>query len=596
MNLDPVIQERASYWATSEAFDKTTRAEVAALIDGKREKDIVDRFYRDLEFGTGGLRGIIGAGTARMNIYNVRKASTALARHLKEAFPHEALKVAVSHDSRRFSRDFAKATVEVMAAHGIQALITRELRPVPMLSFMTRHFGCHAGVCVTASHNPPEYNGYKVYWQTGGQLVPPHDKAIITHYGKIKDYSDIKRMPFEEAVAKGLAREVGEELDEAYFAKVAALSLRPEGRKGFKIVYSPLHGAGLYPVVEMLRRYGFTDVTVVPEQERPDGNFPTVKSPNPENPSAMDMARDLGKKLQADLVLATDPDCDRIGMEILVNGAYVRPNGNQIGALLNHFVLNAQKELGRLPANPLVIKTVVTTDLQADLAAEFGATCDETLTGFKWICQRVEEYESGERKPSRQFVCGGEESYGFLAGSFVRDKDAVISCCLAAEMVAYYKSQGKSVLDVLDQMFQKHGAYYETLADITLPGKDGADQIASMMARLRADPPREIDGIGVKLLRDFDTQQVLSASDRTFKHTANLDFPKSNVLQFVLLDGTKVSVRPSGTEPKIKFYVSVKDEAAKGQSGETLHRIKAKCQSRAERIEAIFVAMAKGNN
>jgi phosphoglucomutase len=596
MHLDPVIQERASYWATSEAFDTATRAEVAELIAGKREKDIVDRFYRDLEFGTGGLRGILGAGTARMNIYNVRKASTALATYLKEAFPGEQLKVAISHDSRRYSRDFAKATVEVMAAHGIQALITRELRPVPMLSFMTRHFGCHAGVCVTASHNPPEYNGYKVYWQTGGQLVPPHDQAIITHYGKIKNYGDIKRMPYEEAVAKGLAREVGQELDEAYFAKVAALSLRPEGRGNFKIVYSPLHGAGLYPVVEMLRRYGFADVTVVPEQERPDGNFPTVKSPNPENPSAMDMARELGKKLKADLVLATDPDCDRIGMEILVDGAYVRPNGNQIGALLNHYVLSAQKELGRLPAQPLVIKTVVTTDLQADLAAEFGAACDETLTGFKWICQRVDEYETGKRKPYRQFVCGGEESYGFLAGSFVRDKDAVISCCLAAEMVAFYKSQGKSVLDVLDQMFQKHGAYYETLADITLPGKDGADQIAAMMARLRADPPHKIDGIGVQLLRDFDTLQVLSASDKGFHRTDSLDFPRSNVLQFVLVDGTKVSVRPSGTEPKIKFYVSVKDDSAKGLSGDKLRQIKTKCQKRAESIEAIFVAMARSVN
>ena len=595
MNLDPTIQERASYWATSDAFDQATRKEVADLIAAKREKDIVDRFYRDLEFGTGGLRGILGAGTARMNIYNVRKASTALAAYLKEAFPGEQLKVAISHDSRRYSRDFAKATVEVMAAHGIQALITSELRPVPMLSFMTRHFGCHAGVCVTASHNPPEYNGYKVYWQTGGQLVPPHDKAIITHYGKIKNYAEIKHIPYTDAVAKGLAREVGSELDEAYFSKVAALSLRSEGRKNFKIVYSPLHGAGLFPVVEMLRRYGFADVTVVPEQERPDGNFPTVKSPNPENPTAMDMARELGKKLKADLVLATDPDCDRIGMEILVDGEYVRPNGNQIGALLNHYVLSSQKELGRLPPEPLVIKTVVTTDLQADLAAEFGATCDETLTGFKWICQRVEEYETGKRKPYRQFVCGGEESYGFLAGSFVRDKDAVISCCLAAEMVAYYKSQGKSVLDVLDQMFKNHGAYFETLADITLPGKDGADQIAAMMAKLRADPPRQIDGIAVKTLRDFETLKVLDASDKGFQATGVLDYPRSNVLQFVLVDGTKVSVRPSGTEPKIKFYVSVKDDAARGKSGAQLQSIKAKCQKRAESIESIFVSMARGS-
>ena len=343
----------------------------------------------------------------------------------------------------------------------------------------------------------------------------------------------------------------------------------------------------------MLNRYGFKDVTVVPEQDKPDGNFPTVASPNPENPAAMDMARALGKKLGADLVLATDPDCDRIGMEILVKGEYVRPNGNQIGALLNHYVLSSQKALGRLPASPLVIKTVVTTDLQADLAHEFGASCDETLTGFKWICQRIEEYETGARKPYRKFVCGGEESYGFLAGSFVRDKDAVISCCLAAEMVAYYKSKGQTVLDALDHMFQMHGVYHETLADLTLPGKDGADQIAAMMARLRTDPPRVIDGIAVKLLRDFDTSQILAASGHGFKKTDDLPFPRSNVLQFELIDGTKVSVRPSGTEPKIKFYVSVKDPEAKGQSGAKLDQIKALCRQRAERIEAIFVTMAK---
>jgi len=593
MTIDATILERANYWATADVFDASTRSEVAGLIASNQQKDLTDRFYRDLEFGTGGMRGILGAGTARMNIYNVRKASAALATHMQKVFPGEKLRVAISHDSRRFSREFAKATAEVMAAYGIEALITRELRPVPMLSFMTRHFGCHAGVCVTASHNPPDYNGYKVYWQDGGQLVPPHDKAIIERYSAIKNYSDIKILPYDQALAKGLVREIGAELDEAYFTKVLALSLRPEGREGFKIVYSPLHGAGRYPVVEMLNRYGFKDVTVVPEQDKPDGNFPTVASPNPENPAAMDMARALGRKLGADLVLATDPDCDRIGMEILVNGEYVRPNGNQIGALLNHYVLSSQKELGRLPANPLVIKTVVTTDLQADLAKEFGASCDETLTGFKWICQRIEEYETGARKPYRKFVCGGEESYGFLADSFVRDKDAVISCCLAAEMVAYYKSKGQTVLDALDQMFRKHGVYHETLADLTLPGKDGADQIAAMMARLRADPPRVIDGIAVKLLRDFDTSQILAASGNGFTKAEDLPFPRSNVLQFELIDGTKVSVRPSGTEPKIKFYVSVKDPEAKGQSGPKLEHLKAQCRQRAERIEAIFVAMAK---
>ena len=595
MITDSTITERAQYWATAQVFDPETRREIATLIEQNDAKELTERFYRDLEFGTGGLRGILGAGTSRMNIYNVRKATTALATYLKELHPGaQDLKVALSHDSRHYSRAFAKAAAEVLAAHGIQALLTQALRPVPMLSFMTRHFGCAAGVCVTASHNPPDYNGYKVYWRTGGQLVPPHDKNIIDIYARIKDYDQVKTIPFEEGIAQGLIKEVGAELDEAYFARVKSLSMHAEGRAGFKIVYTPLHGAGLYPVTEMLKRYGFTDVQVVPEQREPDGSFPTVKSPNPEVPAAMDMARALARKTDADLILATDPDCDRIGMEIKVEDRYFRPNGNQIGCLLNDYVLASLKEQGRLPIHPLVVKTIVTTDLQADLAAEYGATCDETLTGFKWICQLIEDYETGKRQPKRDFVCGGEESYGFLAGSFVRDKDAVIACSLAAEMVAYYKSKGLTVIQALDRMFTKHGVYQETLADLTLPGKEGAEQIAHMMDRLRRDPPREIDGIPVQKIRDFETRQETSATGDGFVKSGDLTLPRSNVLQFMLNDGTKISVRPSGTEPKIKFYVSVKAPEGKGQTGETLARIKSQATERTKRIEDIFVAMAKG--
>jgi phosphoglucomutase len=590
---DPAVIERARYWATAPVFDETTRKEITTLLERSDTKELTERFYRDLEFGTGGLRGILGAGTSRMNIYNVRKATTALAQHLAATFPGESLKVAISHDSRRFSRDFAKATAEVLAGHGIQALITKDLRPVPMLSFMVRHFQCHAGVCVTASHNPPNYNGYKVYWRTGGQLVPPHDEAIIRRYGAISGYEGVKSVPYTQALVKGLVKEIGAELDEPYFAKVTALSLRSEGRQGLKIVYTPLHGSGLYPVTEMLKRFGFTDVTVVPEQEQPDGFFPTVKSPNPENPAALDMARDLAVKIGADLILATDPDCDRIGMEVRVGQHFFRPNGNQIGALLNEYVLAGMKEKGRLPASPLVIKTVVTTDLQADVAKEFGALCEETLTGFKWICQLIEDYDTGARKPARTFACGGEESYGFLAGSFVRDKDAVISCCLAAEMVAYYKSKSISVIDALDSLFQRHGVYHETLADLTLPGKEGAEQIAAMMARLRQSPPRVIDGIPVQKLRDFATGQELAAGEGGFTAAGTIPLPKSNVLQFILNDGTKISVRPSGTEPKIKFYVSVKDPQGIGKRGDALDAIKTRSEARAKRIEDIFVAMAK---
>ncbi len=591
MTTDKQILDRANYWASSTTFDSKTKDEVKKLLTANNTKELTDRFYRDLEFGTGGLRGILGAGTSRMNIYNIRKATTALATYIKTQVKG-TIKVAISHDSRRFSREFAQATAEVFAAHGITALITKDLRPVPMLSYMVRHYGCQAGVCVTASHNPPDYNGYKVYWATGGQIVPPHDKAVIACYGNIATYDELTHIPYEEGKAKGLIEEIGSELDEAYFAKVKALSLNSQGRKSFKIVYSPLHGSGLFPVTEMLKRFGFEDVVVVPEQRDPDGNFPTVSSPNPENPSAMNLARELGKKIGADLILATDPDCDRIGMEVLVNGSYFRPNGNQIGALLTEYVLSARSANGSLPKNPLVIKTVVTSDLQADLAKEFGAHCDETLTGFKWICDVIESYHQGSITPKREFVCGGEESYGFLADSFVRDKDGVIACCIAAEMVAAYKAQNKTVIDALDRMFKKHGAYYETLADLTLPGKDGADRIRQMMQRLRANPPQVIDGINVKTLRDFETSQIFDLKNGALIKTGAITLPRSDVLQFILDDGTKVSVRPSGTEPKIKFYVSVRDPSAVGTSGETLKAIKENCQNRAKRIEEIFVAMA----
>ena len=594
---DEKILAKARDWATSNAFDAKTRAEIAMLVEQKNHAELTERFYRELEFGTGGMRGIIGAGTNRMNVYNIRRATTALATYLKQAFPKDAaagqLKVALSHDSRHFSRDFAKATAEVLAAHGITALITKELRPVPMLSFMVRHFGCKAGVCVTASHNPPNYNGYKVYWETGGQLVPPHDQAIIELYTHGVAYNALQTLPYDQGIAKGIIKEIGAELDEAYFAKVKALSMSDLGRKGFKVVYTPLHGSGLYPVTEMLKRFGFSDVLVVPEQRAPDGDFPTVKSPNPEDPDAMNMARKLALETGADLILATDPDCDRIGMEIRVGDRFFRPNGNQIGCLMNDYVLSSLKEKGRLPANPLIVKTIVTTDLQDDLAKEYGAHCDETLTGFKWICQLIEDYQTGKLSPRREFVCGGEESYGFLAGSFVRDKDGVLSCCLAAEMVATYKAQGKTVVDALDRMFNKHGVYQESLYNLTLPGKNGADAIRGMMTKLRKAPPTVIDGIAVAKLRDFETRQELTPADGSFKKSGDLSLPKSDVLQFILKDGTKVSVRPSGTEPKIKFYVSVREPSAKGKVGAELGAIKASCIERVKRIEDLFVAMAK---
>lgn len=601
-NLVDVARERARYWATSAAFDLATRQEVQGLLDTGNEPEIVNRFYRELEFGTGGMRGILGAGSCRMNIYNIRKATTALARYLKDYHAGKPggstqLSVAIAYDSRHRSQEFARAAAGVLAANGIKALITKDLRPTPMLSFMTRHFRCAGGICITASHNPPEYNGYKVYWQTGAQLVPPHDSEIIKRYATIEGYETLEFMEYEEAKAKGLVREVGGDLDEVYFTKIAGLMLHEKDlgvseRSRFKIVYTPLHGTGLFPVTECLKRFGFSNVMVPPAQRDPDGRFPTVKYPNPEEPEAMGMAIELARQAQADLVLGTDPDTDRIGIVVREGTDYVIFNGNQIGCLLTEFVLEGLSAAGRLPQNPLVIKTVVTTDLQSDIARHYGARCEETLTGFKWICDRIESYENGTLSPKWNYVCGGEESYGFLMDHFVRDKDAVAACCIAAEMVCWYKSRGLTMSQVLDRLYMRHGLYHELLHTITLPGQTGEARMKAMMARLRTDPPLKLAGRNVKIIRDYEEGRELAVTATGPKETGKLTLPKSDVLQFELDDGSKVSVRPSGTEPKIKFYVSVKDVRAKGCKESELAAFKAAARARASEIQQTFVDLA----
>jgi phosphoglucomutase len=591
--IAPEILERAKYWATAEVFDSETRREISDLIEKGAAKELDDRFYRDLEFGTGGLRGILGAGTARMNYYNLRKAACALAQYVLQANPGKSNSVAIAYDSRKFSQEFARATAEVLAAHKIKSFITKELRPVPMLSFMVRHYGCAAGVCVTASHNPPEYNGFKVYWNTGGQVVPPHDGHIIRNYNAIVDYGKIPSMPYSEALKAGLVQEVGTEFDRIYFEQVETLSLRKQGRDNFKIVFTPLHGTGFGPVKEGLRRFGFENVHVVPEQQNPDSRFPTVKYPNPEEPEALKLAVELGRKIGADLVLGTDPDCDRVGIVIREDGDYIYLNGNQIGCLLIDYFLSATKDAGKMPASPLVIKTIVTTELQDEIAKYYGAHVEDTLTGFKWICQRIEDYETGKVLPYRKYVCGGEESYGFLAGSFVRDKDGVIACCVAAEMVAHYKSRGLKMTQVLDQIFRRHGVYQESLKTITLPGKEGAERINAMMQKLRLDPPREIAGVEVSLIRDIKTSEEYSTESGKKQKIRTLTLPSSDVLQFILKDGTKVSARPSGTEPKIKFYVSVREAVSPSISDTDLQRVKQNCLQRIAAIEAQFTQLAQ---
>ena len=589
--LEKDIHSVADYWASADVFDDGTRNEIKQLIDAKNNDELSERFYRDLEFGTGGLRGILGAGTNRMNIYNVRKASHALALYIKENIPADVEnRVAVSYDSRRYSREFAEATAEVMAGHGIRCYITKELRPTPMLSYMVRHFACQGGVCVTASHNPPDYNGYKVYWQTGGQIVPPHDKGIIALYQSCREYDEIPVTSFKKGLESGLIKEVGEEFDEIYFEKVASLATHRQTAP-LKIVYTPLHGTGAYPVVSCLKRFGFDDVLLVKEQAQPNGDFPTVAYPNPEDPDALEMAIALAKKEDADLVLASDPDADRIGIAFKENGSYTMLNGNQIGSLLVDYVLSSSKASGRLPENPLVIKTVVTTDLQTDIAAYYGAECLETLTGFKWICQLIDDIETGAVTPHRNYVCGGEESFGFLAGDFVRDKDAVSASCIAAEMVSYYKSQGKTLTQVLDSIFRRHGVYQESLKTVTLPGRQGVEKISSIMGELRKNPPSVIDGTKVTKFKDLLNSKVYKMGSEGFVDAGAITLPSSNVLQFELEDGSKISARPSGTEPKIKFYFSVKAAVSNDLTNTEFEKVKTTCQNRLASLEKALASL-----
>ncbi len=590
-NLEKNILAKASYWATSTDFDKGTNRHVQKLLDEGRTIELTDSFYRDLEFGTGGLRGILGPGTARMNIYNVRRAATALSLYTLQQTQNKKSRVsiAITFDCRLFSHEFAKAAAEVFANFGIHSYITEELRPVPMLSFMVRKYGCTAGVCVTASHNPPNYNGLKVYWGEGSQLVPPHDVGIIEIYNKTESYGDLRYLDYSVALAKGLVTVVSKELDDDYFFHVEGLALHRTERSPIKIVYSPLHGTGFYPVTECLKRFGFQDVEVVASQKEPDGHFPTVTAPNPEDPQAMSLAVEQAKAHGADLVLATDPDTDRIGMVVRENGNYKRFNGNQTICLLTEYILSSQKMLKQLPAKGYVIKTVVTTELMRDISEHYQIRCDETLTGFKWICDLINRYEVSPEHRGSQFICGGEESYGFLAGDFVRDKDAVISCCVAAEMLAFYKKQGKTLSDVMDTLFLRHGVYDDDLYTLTLPGQSGAQQIANLMDRLRTNPPTVIGGIDVSILRDFANSQEYQKIKNAFEPTASLRFPSSNVLQLILADGCKISARPSGTEPKIKFYFSVHAEVADEKS---LARAKTLATEKLASIKSAFIEMA----
>ncbi|OJZ13295.1 phospho-sugar mutase [Sphingobacterium sp. 40-24] len=548
-NLDKDIQKKIEDWLTP-SYDEGTRKAVQDLIDNNEETELTDSFYKDLEFGTGGLRGIMGFGSNRMNKYTIGKATQGFANYLKKQFPDQEIKVAVSYDSRNNSQAFGQLVANVFAANGIKVHLFTALRPTPMLSFAIRHFGCQSGVMLTASHNPKEYNGYKAYWNDGCQLTAPHDKNVIDEVNAINAVNDIK---FEGNTHNIIP--VGDEIDQLYIDANKKLSIHPEAvlaQKNLKIVFSPIHGTGITIVPKMLEAWGFEHVSVVAEQATPDGNFPTVIYPNPEEEDAMALAKKKGEEIDADLVLATDPDADRVGIAVKNNkGEFQLLNGNQIGSLLVYYVLSAKSELKQLGSNPYIVKTIVTSNLQADIADHYGVKHYETLTGFKYIGELITNLGD-----SAQYLVGGEESYGFLVGDLVRDKDAPNSCAFLAEMTAYFKTKGKTVYEVLLDIYKEFGCYQEKLISLTKKGKAGAEEIQAMMNGLRHNLPTILGGIKVKEIRDYQLSQT---TDMSTGERRAISLPKSDVLQFITVDGDVISARPSGTEPKIKFYCSVKE-------------------------------------
>lgn len=545
-------KEKYNEWINSDVINEETKNELRNISD---EKEIEDRFYQDLDFGTGGLRGIIGAGSNRMNIYTVAKATQGFANYLNDNFTEPA--VAIAHDSRNMSDEFAKAAALTLCANNIKVYLYESLRPTPMLSFAVRELKCSGGIVVTASHNPKIYNGYKVYDEFGGQVTDAKAKTIINCVNAVDDFSKIKNMDENEAVEKGLLKYVGEDLDKIYYDKVKGLAIRTdlvkEKADTLNVIYTPIHGSGNIPVRTVLKQLGYSNVKVVKEQELPDGNFPTASYPNPENPDVFKLALKMAETENPDIIFGTDPDCDRIGVVVKDSqGNYQVLTGNQTGLLLTHYVLSSLKETNKLPDNGVVIKTIVTTEGARAVAEDFNVELMEVLTGFKYIGEKIREFEDAGDK---SYLFGFEESYGYLAGTFVRDKDAVIASMLVCEMALYYKEQGKSLYEALIELYEKYGYFKEQLVSIELKGKEGQEKIASCIEGMRNDPINAIDG--VKVVKNLDYK--LSIENDTVNNTkSEIKLPKSNVLKYILEDKSYFVVRPSGTEPKMKIYLAVK--------------------------------------
>ena len=547
--------ENYKKWCEDTYFDEATRAELKA-IEGN-DKEIQERFYKDLEFGTGGLRGIIGAGTNRLNIYTVSKATQGFANYIIKQ-GEEAVKkgVAIAFDSRRMSPEFAEITALVLNGNGIKTYIYPSLRPTPMLSFAVRELNCTGGVVITASHNPPEYNGYKVYWADGGQVPYPRDEAIIEEVNAVTDFHTIKTANKDEAVKAGLFNVIGEEVDEAFDKNVLAQIVNPEIIKeqhDLKIVYTPIHGSGNKPVRRVLEKAGFENVTVVPEQELPDSEFTTVGYPNPENPAVFELAIKLAEKIDADIILGTDPDCDRVGAVVKTkDGSYTVLTGNMTGTLICNYICSQKAKLGTLPKNGSLVSTIVSSEMTKAIAKKYNLAYFDVLTGFKYIGEKIKEFE---QTGDYQYVFGFEESYGCLSGTYARDKDAVVASLLICEMAAYYKSRGMSLYDGLMELYDTYGVYKEIIHSITLKGIEGIENMKKIMDTLRKDAPSEIAGVKVTETRDYLEDKIVDVATGKVSPT---NLPKSNVLYFTLADDTWFCVRPSGTEPKIKIYFGTK--------------------------------------
>ena len=540
------IRTKAGSWLGKE-FNEETRKEVREMLE-KDENKLIDAFYQDLEFGTGGLRGIMGAGTNRMNIYTLGMATQGLSNYIIKQCGNSGVKVAIAHDCRNNSRYFAETTANIFSANGFEVYLFESLRPTPELSFAIRYYECQSGVVITASHNPPEYNGYKAYWNDGGQVVAPHDDAII---GEVRKITSVNNIKFDGK--KDLIKIIGKETDDMFLKEVYKMCLNPEIITKFSdipVVYTPIHGTGITLVPPALKMFGFRNIISVPEQDIPDGNFPTVKSPNPEEPDALKLAIKKAVETNAELVMATDPDADRLGLAVKnKKGEFILLNGNQTGVILIWYILSQLKERKKYKGNEYIIKTIVTTDLMERIAEGYNVQYFNVLTGFKFFAELIRENEG-----TKKYIGGGEESYGFLPGDYVRDKDAVASCALAAEATAWAKSNGMTLFELLLDIYVKYGFYKEKLINIVRTGKEGADEIIAMMTEYRNNPPEKINNSRVVKVNDYETQ----VSHDILKGTkTSINLIKSDVLQFFLADGTKISVRPSGTEPKIKFYFSV---------------------------------------